>query len=454
MSVMPTERLSARAVVASLLIVLVAGVAAHSIVVVASESRSVVKWDGVAYFLFARTIVVDRDFDVASELEMASGYFEQVSVADVRSFTYVSPTSGRVRLPWPLGSGVVMAPFYAIGWVAETSIATVTNRPADSYGNLPQRFFAVGSLVYCWLGMLCSYLICCAIAPRAQAALAVASVFLGGTLAFYTMVQPAMMHAASFGMAGLAVYLWWPMWHQWPQSKRMAVLGAVVGALLTVRYQNALFALLPAVLAVKVAWYQGLRRMAMVTAATLGGFMVPASLLVVYEFWFAGARVPSAAEFIAAGRNPLDWSSPHFLDVLFSCQHGLMYWTPVLGLGLIGLCLAARRCPWARVFVAITLANVWVIGGLESQAGNWSGGAAFGARYLTESSVFFAAGLAWLMAAVWKKLSLMAASLILGTLVVANLLLMGLFVTKQISPIGCVTHRDMIEATISLLRTL
>src|SRR5205814_7207310 len=37
------------------------------------------------------------------------------------------------------------------------------------------------------------------------------------------------------------------------------------------------------------------------------------------------------------------WTSPNFLNVLFSPEHGLIPWTPVLALALVGLVLLWRK---------------------------------------------------------------------------------------------------------------
>jgi hypothetical protein len=188
-----------------------------------------------------------------------------------------------------------------------------------------------------------------------------------------------------------------------------------------------------------------------IVAPAITGLTFPVALLFAHESWLQGGLVLSPRSFMEAGRNPVDWRSPHFLDVLFSCQHGLVYWTPILGLGLIGICLAALREPWARMALATVLAHVWLIGGLSATAVSWSGGSAFGMRYMTENGVFFAMGLAWLQGRLQRTATRWAAGILLASLVTANLGLLALFTSKRISQDGCVTYRDMGGAALDLI---
>jgi len=51
------------------------------------------------------------------------------------------------------------------------------------------------------------------------------------------------------------------------------------------------------------------------------------------------------------------WDSPVFLELLFSSNHGLLSWTPILVLSLVGLVLFVRRVPRVGVpFLAAAVA--------------------------------------------------------------------------------------------------
>ncbi len=86
--------------------------------------------------------------------------------------------------------------------------------------------------------------------------------------------------------------------------------------------------------------------------------------------------------------------------MLVSWQDGAPYWTPVLALGAAGLLWAAWRRPWARLFLAVLAANVYLaaVVALEGST-HGSGDDALGMRVLADCTPLLAAGLAAALAA-------------------------------------------------------
>jgi hypothetical protein len=73
----------------------------------------------------------------------------------------------------------------------------------------------------------------------------------------------------------------------------------------------------------------------------------------------------------------MDWSSPHFSQVLLSANHGLITWSPAMVFAILGWMLLLRSWrSFACGSFAVLLATTWINGGVAV----WWGGAAFGAR--------------------------------------------------------------------------
>jgi ABC-type sugar transport system permease subunit len=127
----------------------------------------------------------------------------------------------------------------------------------------------------------------------------------------------------------------------------------------------------------------------------------------------------------------MTWSSPHFLQVLLSPEHGFLLWTPLAVLALAGLAwLAAARGrdlpPESRYLAALMLLlvvlQVYINGCVES----WTVAGSFGQRRFVALTPLLAVGLAgvdraWsprhaaraalaalVIAAVWWNVGLMA----------------------------------------------
>ena len=116
-------------------------------------------------------------------------------------------------------------------------------------------------------------------------------------------------------------------------------------------------------------------------------------------------------------QRKMDFASPHFLDVLVDPGHGLLLWTPLLLIAILGLFRGIFRLGAVGVFVtAAFLAQVYINGSVLS----WHQAGAFGSRRFVDSSILLVVGFAFgLMAtttrtqkilvalALWWNLSLM-----------------------------------------------
>ncbi len=463
-------RPSRRAIVLSALATLAIGLGTFAATVGPREGQLV--WsDGWCYFLYARSLVVDHDTDLTREFEELDARLPAggLAIIALRETQERHPATGRISFPWPIGMGLVMAPFYAAGYAVERVAAASAGRPADTCGLIPQYFFCLGSLAYGLLGFWCTLLLCRRAAGRQEAALAAVApvaalapvatvatlaVLLGGPVVFYVFFHPAMAHAASFGLTALLTLLWWESWEAGlgPRpARRMALLGLLTGLLAIMRYQNAVFGLLLlAALAGREARRAAPGAAVRAAVAGIATLLVPLAAQAAHHVAVHGLPAtgfgwqgPGAFRF---EQNEMDLRAPHLLGALFSCQHGAFYWAPVLAAGAAGLAWAARRESAARVLLAVLAAQVYVIGtivGGASGAYNWSGGNSFGMRYLAECAPFLAFGLAAAMRGAARWIGTRAWTAVLAVLVIWNGCLVLAYGMGTIDREECVTWKEM-----------
>ncbi len=123
------------------------------------------------------------------------------------------------------------------------------------------------------------------------------------------------------------------------------------------------------------------------------------------------------------GGGFLDLASPHWVDVLFSANHGFFNWTPLMILGFVGLLLGLRRDP--LLFgggLAVFAATVWINGSVAE--GHWAGDDAFGARRFVLVVPLMALGLAAFLewaARIFARAPLLAPATLVSLLVLWNL---------------------------------
>jgi hypothetical protein len=84
------------------------------------------------------------------------------------------------------------------------------------------------------------------------------------------------------------------------------------------------------------------------------------------------------------------WRSPYFLAVLFSPEHGLLVWTPILALACLGVVIFAFREP--RVGSAILAATLAFYVFIACYP-DWAGISSFGNRFFVSLTPIFIIGL-------------------------------------------------------------
>jgi hypothetical protein len=212
---------------------------------------------------------------------------------------------------------------------------------------------------------------------------------LGTPLAFYSAFGPFFSHLASFVVISLFLLIW-DRSRDGRRQDQWILLGALLGWAACVRPQNALLGVV--FLAELGGWIR--HRKAMPSRAlwmwlkglaiALGSSLVTVMPLLIS--WWALYGSPLALPKLEEMR----WFNPALGSLIFSDFHGILPWTPLMGLATVGLVMLSRRdgvLGWGllgafAVQIYVNAANeVW-----------WSGGS-FGCRRLTDVSLIVAYGL-------------------------------------------------------------
>jgi hypothetical protein len=317
--------------------------------------------DSVEYFAHLRSLYYDHD--VSFENEFA--YFGILTRWDK---TQPTPTGLR-RTNFSVGPALLWLPFYAVADLA----ARAGPGPEDGYSALHVRAVALGSLVYAVLGLL---LVRRLVAEREGAAVGswTALLLLYGTfLYWYVVNEPVMSHAGSFFLAALALAIWWRHRDGLGPWRALA-LGLALGLASCVRWQNALLLTVPAF--TLAAQLRRERRLPG-ALATLGlGFLLGVlPQLLVFEAIFGAYLLPYPVQ----GRDYLKLWRPALLETLFSSRHGLLYWTPLLWAGFLGLLGRLRREPRGFAPLVATLACMTYVNACSEDW--WAGGSFSNRRF-------------------------------------------------------------------------
>lgn len=354
--------------------------------------RPAVHGDGVFYFGYARSLVFDGDLDVRDEAETID-----TPTGNQRTWARLMPDSPTGHLPaiWPVGASLLRLPFYLAAHALVLTLRGMGwNVAADGY-SLPYVYgFGVGSAFYALLGFLLTYRIAVRyVAPR-TALLALALAWLGTSAVAYTHLHPSLSHACDLFAVSVFLSLVFTT-RSSPRTAAWLVWGLAGGLLITVRPQNLVFMILPAMDLWMIEWSRPggnvgrrlLRTLARGTLFALGlliGF-IPQMLAwrVIFGRWLIHAYAVDPA-------NSFDFRCLAFLRVLFSPLHGLFTWTPVVLLAVLGLGWLARKDRGLAIRLSLAfLLQVYVVGSWSQ----WWAGASFGNRFFVGSTPIFTLGL-------------------------------------------------------------
>lgn len=357
--------------------------------------------DEIEYFSYLPSVVFDRDLAFGNEYQR----FYAADPEGLAGFkgTFLErrePDTGRHINFAPLGTALLWSPFFLLahaGVLAARSLgATVA---ADGF-SLPYLIaVAVGSWAYATAGLVLAHdLLRRQGVDDRVAAAAVIAVGWGTPTLYYMTLGPGFSHAVSLFV--VAAILWATFRTPAGEASlaQCAVFGVLGGLAALVREQDALVLMVPlGWLAIGAArtgrGAAAVLRMAVVVLAAMVTF-VPQ--LVAYKA-INGAYGPSRLV-----TRKMEWTSPHFLEVLFAPAHGLFAWSPVLLVAAIGLVVAvARRKDAVSALLLVTfLLQVWINGAVES----WTQAGAFGSRRFVGLTVVFAWGLGAVFQGAWPRL--------------------------------------------------
>jgi len=380
-------------------------------------SPTVIRGDGVGYYSWLRSAMIDGDFDFENEFQ----YYDDILPESARPLAsrlleQSRTSTGLVPNHWPVGPALMWLPFVltAHGFVA------ITGADPTGYGLPYQLAVAIGSATYGLAGLWLLFCILRRYFNAEASLLAVATTWGASSLTGYMYYMPSMSHACSFFSVSLVIYLWVRL-REDSRPIRFFWLAATCGLAVITRLQDALLGIFLATAWLNV-WRASPRRPIAASAAlgsiTLGGLLACLPQLVA---WQALNGAPLPGDYAGSG---FDWRAPHLFEILFAPRYGLLTSTPMFALGLAGLIwFWPRDRQLTAILGMIFLGQVWLL----SAFSYYHGGAAFGPRYFVSALPLVTFGLASVYDRLASKLGRWCPMSIVAALVAWNYLLLALY---------------------------
>lgn len=407
----------------------------------------IVHGDGVGYYAYARAPLIQHNLHFEEDWQHANLNFAQSRTdAGGQLLPEEYTETGYVSNLFTVGPAILWMPFLVIAHILVLLARMFgAHTLADGFSFPYILAMAVGTVVYGFLGLLLSFSLAKKYLGEWFAFFATVAVWFGSSLPVYMYFNPAWSHAHS--AFAVALFLWyWDKTRGARSNGQWLLLGLLAGLLVDVYFPNGVFLLLPLLESLRgyaVRWKSPEQKIA---PLLIGNFLFASLFLLTLLPTFITRRIIFGGflRFGSYSHLTWDWSAPHWRDVLFSPDHGLFSWTPLLLLALYGLLIVPRAARELAVYLgAASLAFYYVI----SSYPYWDGLSSFGNRFFISLTPVFVFGVAAFLnrfANIFSNLRVAraASAVLIGCFIVWNLGMIYQWGTHLIPVRGPISFRE------------
>lgn len=356
-----------------------------------------VRGDGVGYYAYVRSLLIEHKLDFANDWRAAN---ESFTMGRVRPDGTINPSeytkTGYLGNHFAVGPSMLWAPFLVPVHCAVLTLRKFgINVQANGYSRPYLVTMALATALYGFLGLLLSFRLACLYTDQRWALLAMLGIWFASSLPVYMYFNPSWSHAHSVFV--VAVFLWyWQRTRQGRTPMQWVLLGLISGIVLNVYYANIAILLVPFVESLQGYWlswrapgrdWQDLRRLlasnllyCLATVIAFSPTLITRQIIYGHPLSFGYGDVDVS-----------HWAAPRLGSVLFSSDHGLLVWTPILIPAVLGLFLLYLR---DRQMAACSLTAFLAFYYLIAIDLCWDGISSFGNRFFISLTPLFVLGLA------------------------------------------------------------
>lgn len=417
-----------------------------------------VRGDGVGYYAYARSMITEGRLDFERDWRSANDSFRLGRVdAQGRIAAEQYTLTGRLNNHFAVGPALLWTPFLVATHLAVLALDRLgASISPDGYSRPYRVTMALASALYGFLGLWLSFAVARKYVAERWAFLATLGIWFASSLPVYMYFNPSWSHAHS--AFAVALFLWyWERTRKGRKPLQWILLGLVSALMVNVYYPNGILLLIPLVESV-VKYGFALRRSPRDWQTVRSLLLNNLAYLIVF---FAGLLPTFITREIIFG-NPFNlgdytlmqwhWSSPALLPVLFSAQHGLLSWTPVVVVSLLGLFLLLHV---DRALAAYLLLGFFSFYLVIASYPDWHGIASYGNRFFVSLTSIFVIGLAAAFDAVERYWAVrpvaITACAVTAILIVWNLGFIFQWGTHLVPARGPVSWREVASNQVSVV---
>jgi hypothetical protein len=353
--------------------------------------------DGVGYFAYVHSLLIHHNLQFENEWQAANQSFVMGHVGqNGELLPYQYTETHHLDNHFSVGPAILWAPFLCATHLAITTLNRFgMHLNADGFSRPYLLTMALATAGYGFLGLWISFCLARKYVAEKWAFLATIGYWFASSLFVYMYLNPAWSHAHS--LFAVALFLWyWNRTRERRTGAQWIVLGLLGALMANIYYLNVLFLLVAALEAIGdyIASIRGGGRQKTTFMHLLGAHALFVGIFLIGMLPTLVTRKIIYGHFLTTGypeAHEWNWTHPVFASVLFSSDHGLLSWTPILVLAVFGLFLfRAYDRKFALYLAASSLLFFYVI----SCYVNWDGMSSFGNRFFISLGPAFIIGLA------------------------------------------------------------
>lgn len=363
-----------------------------------------VRGDGVGYYAFARSLLIEHRLDFENDWAAANATFRLGRTDPSGQVLREEYTiTGHLNNHFSVGPAILWSPFLVsadLGVLALDKLGAHIAR--DGFSKPYVIAMALGTALYGFLALFVSFRLARTYVAEGWAFLGAVGIWFGSSLPVYMYFNPSWSHAHSAFTVALFVWYWMRTRNirNWKQS---LMLGAMGGLMVDVYYLNAIVLLLVPLESIDRYWKGRGQSPFRAVSLLAGNLLVAAAAFAAFTPTLIAKKIIYGSVFNFGYIERWYWGSPALLKACFSADHGLFSWTPILMLAVVGLFLLYKHDREFAIYsIVVFAAYLYAVGCYQ----DWDGLSSFGGRFFVSMTVFFVAGLAVFfefLANVWHR---------------------------------------------------
>jgi hypothetical protein len=412
-----------------------------------------VRGDGVGYYAYLRSALIDHDLRFENDYLAANQSFVNSHTdAQGHLLPYLYTKTGYVENHFSVGPAILWAPVM-LAVHGSVLLAYHFGAPvvADGYSRPYLLTLAATTACYGFLSLLLAFRIARKYFEDQWTFLATLGIWMASSLPIYMYFNPSWSHAIS--AFTVALFLWyWERTRLQRTAGQSVVLGLLAGLMGNVYYPNVILLIFPALEVVHLLLAKRrdsgqlivpLPKLALSGGAFILAFFVSLSPTFITRQIIYGSPFETGYPAISMW----NWTSPALIKVLFSSDHGMFSWTPILLLAAVGLPFLIKRDALLGAGCLVTfLAYYYLIASYP----DWDGLSSFGNRFFVSLTPIFVFGLAALLSSFssWLVKSTRAVAIacpVLALLIAWNIGFIFQWGTHMIPARGAISWSTMVH---------